>query len=141
MLKYILILGLMAIVTSDATIHLCSQRLVDLGLAAAVDDRPLHCRMIVISIVSVFAASAGWWKGRALLAYYAFAVAMLFASGLVAILATCSIPINPVRGMALIVVASFSQAALAVVTAMSQAATLTLASVLAKHAEEVDIDL
>lgn len=47
MLKYILILGLMAIVTSDATIHLCSQRLVDLGLAAAVDDRPLHCRMIV----------------------------------------------------------------------------------------------
>lgn len=60
MLKYILILGLMAVVTSDATIHLCSQRLVDLGLAAAVDDRPLHCRMIVISIVSVFAASAGW---------------------------------------------------------------------------------
>ena len=138
--KYILTLGLAAAFVASATVHLCGARLVDLGFAASVDGRPFQCTIIISVLIILFGMGAWWRKGRALLAFYTFAVAMLFASAMVAILASCSIAINPVRGMTLLLVAAFSQAALAVVTATSQAATLTLASVLAKH-EEVDIDL
>ena len=129
MRKYLLLLGLAALLAASATIHLCSERLVELGLAPRVDGRPLQCTEIVAFINAVFVILAARVKRRTLVACYAFMLAMIFASGFVAVLATCSIAINPVRGMSLIVVAAASQAAVAVLLATRQ------------PPDEVDIDL
>lgn len=97
---------------------------------------------MISAMILLFGLGAWRRMGRGLLAFYAFTVSMIFASAMVAVLVRAAeLAINPVEAMVLILVASLSQSALAVVIAASQAATLTLAAVLAKHAEEVDIDL
>lgn len=56
MLKYILLLGVAAVVAADATIFFCSQRLVEIGTTATIDGRPILCTTIVASVTAVFAA-------------------------------------------------------------------------------------